>query len=185
MYAGTPCPKLPRSHSRNIPDSRLDDVSLSLIWRDDVSSEQSRAKWHRGSTTCPGRFSMVTGPPSHSYLITGSVREQPKWKVRMSNDTPLRTLDLNALIAEIGDLLRRVAGDKLIIQRISLDPHLSRIQADPALINWAFVSLATNALGAMLAGSELAVATTNVTLDRDGAGNWAFSPARTRKWSSL
>jgi len=94
----------------------------------------------------------------------------------MSNDTPLRTLDLNALIAEIGDLLRRVAGEKLIIQRISLDPHLGRIQADPALINWAFVSLATNALGAMLAGSELAVATTNVTLDRDAARELGVLP---------
>src|SRR5712691_432759 len=103
-------------------------------------------------------------------------REQPKRKVRMSNDTPLRTLDLNALIAEIGDLLRRVAGEKLIIQRISLDPHLGRIQADPALINWAFVSLATDALGAVLAGSELAVATTNVTLDRDGARELGVLP---------
>jgi len=94
----------------------------------------------------------------------------------MSNDTPLKTLDLNAVIAEIWDLLRRVAGDKLIIQGISLDPHLSRIQADPALIHWAFVSLATNALAAMLAGSELTVATANVTLDRDGAREMGVLP---------
>ena len=93
----------------------------------------------------------------------------------MSNDGPSNTLDLNAVIAEIGDLLRRVVGDKLI-QRISLDSHLSRIQADPALLNWAFVSLATNALDAMLSGSELAVATTNVTLDRAAARELGVLP---------
>jgi len=93
----------------------------------------------------------------------------------MSNDGPSNTLDLNAVIAEIGDLLRRVVGDKLI-QRISLDSHLSRIQADPALLNWAFVSLATNALAAMLAGSELAVATANVTLDRAAARELSVPP---------
>ena len=78
----------------------------------------------------------------------------------MTNDSPPKTLDLNTAIAEIGDLLRRVVGDKLI-QRISLDPHLSRIQADSALLTWAFVGLATNALGATLAGSDLAVSTAN------------------------
>ena len=49
-----PFPEITPYHSRNIPDSGFDDVSLSLIWHDDVSSEQSRAKWYRGSTTCPG-----------------------------------------------------------------------------------------------------------------------------------
>jgi hypothetical protein len=93
----------------------------------------------------------------------------------MSNDSPPKTLDLNAVIAEMGDLLRRVVGDKLI-QRISLDPHLSRVQADPALLNWAFISLATNALGAMLAGSELAVTTTNVTLDLAAARELGVLP---------
>ena len=82
----------------------------------------------------------------------------------MSNDSPPKSVDLNAVIAEIAELLRRVVGDKLI-QRVSLDPQLSGIQTDPALLNWAFVTLATNALGAMLAGSELAVATANVKLD--------------------
>jgi len=93
----------------------------------------------------------------------------------MSKDGPSNTLDLNAVIAEIGGLLRRVVGDRLI-QRISLDPHLSRIQADPALLNWAFVSLTTNALGAMLAGSELAMATTNVTLDQAAARELGVLP---------
>jgi two-component system cell cycle sensor histidine kinase/response regulator CckA len=86
----------------------------------------------------------------------------------MSNGRPPKTVDLNAAIAEITELLRRVVGDKLI-QRISLDPHLSRVNADPALLNWAFVSLATNALSTMLAGSELAVTTANVTLDSAAA----------------
>src|SRR6266853_6430774 len=93
----------------------------------------------------------------------------------MSNDSPPKSVDLNAVIAEIAELLRRVVGDKLI-QRVSLDPKLSRIQADPALLNWAFVSLATNALGAMLAGSELAVATANVKLDRDAARELGVLP---------
>jgi hypothetical protein len=93
----------------------------------------------------------------------------------MTNDSPPKTLDLNTVIAEIGDLLRRVVGDKLI-QRINLDPHLSRIQADPALLNWAFVSLATNALGAMLAGSELAVSTANVPLDPAAARELGVLP---------
>jgi CheY-like chemotaxis protein len=102
-------------------------------------------------------------------------REQLRWKVRMSNDSPPKSVDLNAVIAEIAELLRRVVGDKLI-QRISLDPHLSRIHADPALLNWAFVSLATNALGAMLAGSELAVATANVKLDPAAARELGVLP---------
>ena len=62
------------------------------------------------------------------------------------------------------------------IQRISLDPRLNRIHADPALVNWAFVSLATNAFAAMLEGSELAVATTNVTLNPAAAGELGLLP---------
>src|SRR5712691_10361161 len=82
----------------------------------------------------------------------------------MRNDSSPTSVDLNTVVAEVVALLRRMVEDTRI-PKISLDPRLSRIHADPALLNWAFASLATNILGAMLAGSELTVVNANVTLD--------------------
>jgi PAS domain S-box-containing protein len=75
-----------------------------------------------------------------------------------------RVLDLNEVIDEMEDLLRRLIGEDVeLVTR--LDPGLGRIKADRGQIEQLLMNLAANARDAMPMGGRLAVETANLELD--------------------
>jgi PAS domain S-box-containing protein len=74
-----------------------------------------------------------------------------------------KVVDLNALIADLQNLLGRLIGEdiELIAQP---DIALGRIKADPGQIEQVVVNLAINARDAMPTGGRLTITTSNVTL---------------------
>jgi nitrogen-specific signal transduction histidine kinase len=75
-----------------------------------------------------------------------------------------RVLDLNALIAEMTFMLRRLIGEHIDLVT-QLDPALGRITADPGQLEQVLLNLAINARNAMPQGGQLALETMNVELD--------------------
>jgi len=80
-----------------------------------------------------------------------------------------KLLDLNALIAGMEPMLRRLLGENnhLIILP---DPNLGRVNADPAQIEQVIVNLATNAREAMPDGGKLVLESANADLEDASAG---------------
>jgi two-component system, cell cycle sensor histidine kinase and response regulator CckA len=93
----------------------------------------------------------------------------------MPDEISSRTVDLNAVIAEVAKLIHLIGGDKAAA-RIVLDPGLGRVQVDLRLIDWILVSLATRALGAMAEGSELVMSTADKELGPAAAGELKVPP---------
>jgi PAS domain S-box-containing protein len=83
-----------------------------------------------------------------------------------------RVLDLNAVIAGMEKMLRRVIGEDIELTA-ALDPDLWRTMADPGQIEQAIVNLAVNARDAMPRGGQLTLETANVTLDEKFASAYA------------
>ena len=77
-------------------------------------------------------------------------------------------VDLNTLVEETGNMLRRVVGDDVVVV-IDLDPKLQRVTGDAASLSQVVINLAVNARDAMPAGGTLTIETRNVQLDDDGA----------------
>jgi signal transduction histidine kinase len=77
-----------------------------------------------------------------------------------------RTVDLNQLIGNIENLVRRVIGEQIDVVT-SLSPTLARVQIDPAQFETAILNLAINSRDAMAAGGRLTIATRNVSVDRE------------------
>jgi CheY-like chemotaxis protein len=73
-------------------------------------------------------------------------------------------IDVNALVGNIGLLLRRTLGEAIAL-RLELDGPLWPVMADAAQLEAALVNLATNARDAMPKGGQLDIATRNVELD--------------------
>ena len=77
-----------------------------------------------------------------------------------------RPVDLNALITELTQLLRRTLGENVEIS-LDLDPALWPTVVDPSQLDAALTNLATNARDAMPNGGSLIVVTGNRRLDED------------------
>ncbi|MBN2371949.1 MAG: PAS domain S-box protein [Vicinamibacteria bacterium] len=73
-------------------------------------------------------------------------------------------LDLNLVVTELSDMLRRMAGEDVEIV-MSLAPELRCVRVDRAQLEQALVSMAANARDAMPEGGRLVIETRNVALD--------------------
>jgi PAS domain S-box-containing protein len=71
-----------------------------------------------------------------------------------------KILDLNAVVAEVERMLRRVIGEDIRFE-IAVDPNLSPVKADPSQIHQVLMNLAINARDAMPRGGTLRIATAN------------------------
>jgi two-component system cell cycle sensor histidine kinase/response regulator CckA len=87
-----------------------------------------------------------------------------------------RPLDLNASLAEVGSLLRRVLGADVELE-LRPGPGLGTVHADPGQIEQVILNLAVNARDAMSEGGLLTIATRNaddgfveLVVADDGAG---------------
>jgi len=87
-----------------------------------------------------------------------------------------RVIDLNAVVADMDHLLRRLIGEDIDFFT-ALDPGLWRVKADPGQIEQVIVNLAVNARDAMPEGGKLTIETANADLDEAYArGHVAIHP---------
>jgi PAS domain S-box-containing protein len=93
-----------------------------------------------------------------------------------------RVLDLNAVVAETGDLLRRLIGEDVSLVS-ELDPALGRVRVDPGQLSQILVNLAVNARDAMPRGGTLRVVTSNADVDEAFAS--AHEPIRPGRYVQL
>jgi len=79
-----------------------------------------------------------------------------------------QVLDLNAVIANMEKMLRRLIGDDVELAGV-LCRDLKRVKVDPGQIEQVIVNLAINARDAMPTGGKLTIETANVDLDESYA----------------
>jgi len=75
-----------------------------------------------------------------------------------------RVLDLNALVTEFENMLRRLLGEDIALAT-RLAPVLGAVQADPGQLEQVVMNLAVNSRDAMPGGGQLTIETANVDLD--------------------
>ncbi len=75
-----------------------------------------------------------------------------------------RVLDLNEVLGELSDMLRRLIGEDVRLV-VAPGPDLARVRADPAQVEQVIANLAVNARDAMPGGGTLTLETANVVLD--------------------
>src|SRR6516225_5261780 len=81
-----------------------------------------------------------------------------------------QTVNLNQLITNIENLIRRVIGEQIkVVSKLSL--VLAPVQIDPAQFETAILNLAINSRDAMAAGGRITIETQNVTVDPQHAAN--------------
>jgi two-component system, cell cycle sensor histidine kinase and response regulator CckA len=77
-----------------------------------------------------------------------------------------QTVELNTVIEQMEDLIKRLIGPEIRL-RLSLQPGLSTISADPQQIGQVMMNLVVNARDAMPGGGTLSIATADVELGHD------------------
>src|SRR5213080_2756206 len=77
-----------------------------------------------------------------------------------------KVLDLNAVVANMDRMLRRVLGEDVMFVT-SLDPAAGTVNADPGQLEQVLLNLAVNARDAMPGGGRLSIGTTRVTLHEE------------------
>jgi two-component system, cell cycle sensor histidine kinase and response regulator CckA len=75
-----------------------------------------------------------------------------------------RVMDLNALVGELGKMLKRLLGADVELN-VVLDPHLERVKVDPGQFEQVLMNLAVNARDAMPDGGTLVVETRNAVAE--------------------
>ncbi|MBI4241191.1 MAG: response regulator [Candidatus Rokubacteria bacterium] len=75
-----------------------------------------------------------------------------------------KVLDLNAVVANMDTLLRRLIGEDIDLVTVP-GPGLGRVKADPSQLEQVIVNLAVNARDATPRGGRLTIETANVELD--------------------
>ncbi len=83
-----------------------------------------------------------------------------------------RVLDLNALVLESAQLLRRLLGEDIGLST-KLDPLLMRIKADPGQLDQVILNLAVNSRDAMPRGGLLSLETGNINIGPDDGPHYA------------
>ena len=76
-----------------------------------------------------------------------------------------KSIDVNALVAGMSDLLRRALGEDIVVETV-LGGGLWRVEADPNQLENALINLAVNARDAMPKGGKLTIETANTHLDK-------------------
>jgi two-component system cell cycle sensor histidine kinase/response regulator CckA len=75
-----------------------------------------------------------------------------------------KVLDLNALVANMDGMLRRLIGEDIVELSTELDASACPIKADPGQIEQVIMNLVVNARDAMPKGGRLTIETRNVTI---------------------
>ncbi|MEX0873262.1 MAG: ATP-binding protein [Aquisalimonadaceae bacterium] len=88
-----------------------------------------------------------------------------------------RTIDINALIAELENMLRRTLGEDVNIELVRAT-GLWKAVADPGELQNAILNLTLNARDAMPAGGKLTIETANMTVDSDYAEERQIKPGQ-------
>jgi PAS domain S-box-containing protein len=81
----------------------------------------------------------------------------------------LRVLDINAVVGDLENMLRRLIGEDIELQT-SLDPEVARINADPGQLEQVLMNFVVNARDAMPKGGRLIISTSNSELSEADAG---------------
>ena len=77
-----------------------------------------------------------------------------------------KVIDLNALIANMDGMLRRLLGEDIVELCTEMNPHTGSIRADAGQIEQVIMNLAVNARDAMPKGGRLTIETRNVTIGK-------------------
>jgi PAS domain S-box-containing protein len=82
-----------------------------------------------------------------------------------------RLLDLNAVVRDMGKMLRRLIGERILLT-VDLQPGLGQVRADPTQVQQVVLNLAVNAADAMPQGGQLSLTTRQA--ERGAGGRWVM-----------
>ena len=96
-----------------------------------------------------------------------------------SRQQPLapEVVDINKMVGGMSELLERSLGELIRLETV-LAAGLWRVKADPAQLESAIINLAVNARDAMPKGGRLTLETSNASIDRKYAREYALSPGQ-------
>jgi two-component system, cell cycle sensor histidine kinase and response regulator CckA len=80
-----------------------------------------------------------------------------------------KVLDLNALVANMDGMLRRLIGEDIVDLNTELDASIGAIKADPGQVEQVIMNLVVNARDAMPKGGRLTIETRNVTIGKEAS----------------